>query len=72
MSTKIKKAMPSHRLYAVTKSADAKFWQPVGALWSHADGQGFNLRLESLPLNNAELVVRIVKADRAAAKGGAQ
>jgi len=72
MSTNLKKAAPTHRLYAVTKSADAKFWRPVGALWAHADGQGFNLRLESLPLNDADLVIRIVKADRATAKGGAQ
>ncbi len=72
MSTKNKKSAPTHRVYAVTKSADAKFWQPVGALWAHTDGQGFNLRLESLPLNDADLVIRIAKTDRVAAKGGAQ
>ena len=24
---------PSHRVYAVTKNGERKFWQPIGAAW---------------------------------------
>jgi hypothetical protein len=56
---------PSHRVYAVTKNGKQSFWQPIGAAWAHGDGEGFNLRLEFLPLNGAEIVVRKRKADLA-------
>ena len=65
------KTRPTHRLYAVTKSGDTKFWRPVGALWSHADNKGFNLRLEYLPLNEGELVIRIAGDEQAEGNGGA-
>jgi hypothetical protein len=54
---------PSYRVYAVTKNGKQSFWQPIGAAWAHADGEGFNLRLEYLPLNDAEIVIRKPKAD---------
>jgi hypothetical protein len=60
---------PTHRLYAVTKTGESKFWQPIGALWAHADGKGFNLRIDYLPLNDAELVIR-VKGDKRAEHNG--
>jgi hypothetical protein len=53
---------PSHRVYAVTKNGASKFWQPIGAAWAHSDGDGFNVRLEYLPLNEAEIVIRKPKA----------
>ena len=60
---------PSHRVYAVTKNGKQSFWQPIGAAWAHADGEGFNLRLEYLPLNEAEIVIRKPKADVTEAAG---
>jgi hypothetical protein len=66
------KTRPTHRIYAVTKSGDTKFWQPIGALWAHADGKGFNQRIDYLPLNDAELVIRINGDEQAEGKGGAQ
>jgi hypothetical protein len=71
MSTETTKSRPTHRLYAVTKSGEKKFWQPVGALWAHADSKGFNLRIDYLPLNDAELVVR-VKGDESAERGDSE
>jgi hypothetical protein len=59
MKTETNKARPTHRLYAVTKSGEKKFWQPVGALWAHADSKGFNLRIDYLPLSEADLVIRV-------------
>lgn len=63
---------PTHRVYAVTKNGadDKGFWTEIGAAWPHSDGKGFNLKLDYLPLNGAELVIRTPKQD--AAKGGAQ
>jgi hypothetical protein len=54
---------PSHRVYAVTKNGTNSFWQPIGAAWAHGDGEGFNLKLEYLPLNGAEIVIRKPKAE---------
>lgn len=54
---------PSHRIYAVTGNGQKKFWQPIGAAWAHADGEGFNLKLDYLPLNDADIVIRKPKAE---------
>ena len=59
------KTRPTHRVFAVTKQGGKKFWQPIGALWAHTDGQGFNQRLDYLPLNGAEIVIRIITDDEA-------
>jgi hypothetical protein len=70
MTTVNTKSRPTHRIYAVTKNGDSKFWQPIGAMWAHADAKGFNLRIDYLPLNSAEIVVRV--AGDKQAEGGAQ
>lgn len=49
-----------------TKNGGSKFWQPIGAMWPHADPQGFNLRIDYLPLNDAEIVVRVAGDKQAA------
>jgi hypothetical protein len=54
------KTRPTHRVYAVTKTGEKKFWQPIGALWAHSDGKGFSQRLDYLPLNDAQIVIRAV------------
>jgi hypothetical protein len=72
MTKETSKSRPSHRVYAVTKSGDSKFWQPVGAMWQHSDAKGFNLRLDYLPLNDAEIVVRVAGDKQAEGSGGAQ
>jgi hypothetical protein len=56
---------PSHRVYAVTKNGERSNWREIGAAWSHGDGEGFNLKLDFLPLNGAEIVIRKPKADEA-------
>jgi len=72
MTKETKNARPTHRVFAVTKSGEKKFWQPIGALWAHQDGQGFNQRLDYLPLNGAEIVVRVISDDdQAEGNGGA-
>lgn len=61
--------LPSHKVYAVTKGSKGNFWREIGAAWAHGDGEGFNLKLDMLPLNGAEIIIRKPKAD--AGEGGA-
>ena len=60
---------PTHRIYAVLRRGDKARWQEIGAAWAHGDGEGFNLKLDYLPLNAGEIVMRKPKA--AAGEGGA-
>ena len=71
MTKEATKSRPTHRVYAVTKNGEKKFWQPIGAMWAHADASGFNLRIDYLPLNEAEIVVRVA-GDKQAEAGDAQ
>ncbi len=58
---------PTYRLYAVRKAGDGKaFWTDIGAAWPNRDGKGFNLRLNLLPLDGSEIVMREPKEEGAA------
>jgi hypothetical protein len=57
---------PTHRVYAVSKRGEKSHWQEVGAAWGHKDAKGLNLKLDYLPLNGAELVLRIPDATETA------
>jgi len=72
MTKETNKIRPTHRVYAVTKNGEGKFWQPIGAMWAHADAKGFNLRIDYLPLNDAEIVVRVAGDKQAENTGDAQ
>jgi hypothetical protein len=48
---------PSHRVYAVSKKGERSFWREIGAAWPHKEGGGFNVTLDYLPLNGAEIVI---------------
>lgn len=63
MSNYTTSSRPTHRIYAVTKKGDQKIWRAIGALWPHGDGKGFNHKLDCLPLNGAEIVIRAIDAD---------
>jgi len=67
---------PTHRAYAVTQRNGKSYWREIGAAWAHTDGQGFGLKLDYLPLNGAEIVIRTPRADdtaeQPAGEGGAQ
>lgn len=76
MSTETQKSSkrPTHRIYGVSrKSPDDKgYWQEIGAAWAHNDGKGFSLKLEYLPVNGADIVVRVPEEKSEAQEGGAQ
>ena len=63
---------PTHRVYAVRKSGrDARFWAEIGAAWAIKDGKGFSLKLNLLPVGEADIVVREIQPETEA-EGGAQ
>jgi len=43
---------PTHVAYHVRDGkSDSSFWTRIGAAWQHQDGKGFNVQLESVPLD---------------------
>ncbi len=56
---------PTHRIYAVTRSdrSDKGFWSEIGAAWANKDGKGLSLKLNMLPLGEADLVIREIDED---------
>lgn len=59
MKTTKTTSRPTYRVYAVTKAAgDKSYWTDIGAAWANRDGKGFSLKLNYLPLNGADIVVR--------------
>ncbi len=42
---------PTHIAYQVRDNGQKGFWTRIGAAWAHADGKGFNIRLDSVPLD---------------------
>jgi hypothetical protein len=51
-SNEITPKAPSHVAYQVRDREGKKgFWTRIGSVWPHADGKGFNLQLEVVPLD---------------------
>ncbi|QDU45224.1 hypothetical protein Mal52_37150 [Symmachiella dynata] len=51
---------PSHSAYQVRDREGRKsFWTRIGSAWAHADGQGFNIQLDCVPLDG-KIVLRIM------------
>jgi hypothetical protein len=63
MSSQTSSSRPTHRIFAVTKNGNKKIWRAIGALWPHSDNKGFSHKLDCLPLNGAETVIREIDAD---------
>ncbi len=43
---------PSHIAYHVKDGNSGKgFWTRIGAAWAHADGNGFNIQIDVIPLD---------------------
>ena len=52
--------LPTHNVYVIEGEGENAFWTKVGAVWSHSDGEGFNIALTAVPLTG-RLVVRTRK-----------
>jgi hypothetical protein len=51
---------PSHIAYHVRNgNSDKCYWTRIGAAWRHADGNGFNIQIETMPLDG-RITLRIV------------
>jgi hypothetical protein len=43
---------PTHVVYQVRDRENGKsFWTRIGSAWAHADGKGFNIQIETVPLD---------------------
>lgn len=43
---------PSHTAYQVRDREGKKgIWTRIGSAWAHADGNGFNIQIEAVPLD---------------------
>jgi hypothetical protein len=43
---------PTHVAYQVRDSKGGKgYWTRIGSAWANADGKGFNIQLDSVPLD---------------------
>lgn len=51
--------MPTHVAYHVRNREGGKgFWTRIGSAWAHKDGKGFNIQLESTPIDG-HITIRI-------------
>jgi hypothetical protein len=67
-----KTKQPTHRVYAVRRTGqDTSHWAEIGAAWFNRDGKGFSLKLNLLPVGEADIVVREIQPE-ADTEGGAQ
>ena len=55
-----KSKAPTYIAYHVREAAgDDGYWTRVGAAWPHNDGKGFNIQLETTPLDG-RITLRVV------------
>lgn len=45
------------------KDGGKGFWTRIGAAWAHADGKGFNLQIEAVPLDG-RITLRVVSENK--------
>lgn len=45
------KTMPSHIAYQVRETEDKSYFNNIGAAYEHRDGQGYNIQLDSVPVD---------------------
>lgn len=50
-STATESKAPTHIAYHVRESKDKSFWTRIGAAWQHKDGKGFNIQVDTVPLD---------------------
>lgn len=51
---------PSHVAYHVRDREGGKgFWTRIGSAWQHADGKGFSIQIEAMPLDG-RITLRVV------------
>jgi len=55
---------PTHTAYQVRDREGRKsFWTRIGSAWAHADGKGFNIQLDAVPLDG-RVTLRVVAENK--------
>jgi hypothetical protein len=55
---------PTHAVYHVRDRQGQKgFWTRIGSAWAHADGQGFNVQVDVVPLDG-RITLRVASEKR--------
>ena len=55
---------PTHIAYVTRERAGKKsFWTRIGVAWANADGKGFNIQLETVPLDG-RITLRIATENK--------
>lgn len=55
---------PAHTVYFIPERENSP-WIPIGAAWTHKDGDGFSLKLDLLPNVPGRLCLRTFKPKEA-------
>ena len=50
---------PSHVAYQVRDGKGKGYWTRIGSAWTNGDGKGFNIQLDSVPLDG-RITLRVV------------
>jgi hypothetical protein len=53
---------PDYLAWHVTQKGEKAYWTKVGAAWTHKDGRGYTLQLETCPING-RIVLRLPLED---------
>ena len=53
---------PTHFAYQVSKGGQRSFWTRIGIAWVHKDGKGYNIKLDSLPIDG-NVILRITSEE---------
>jgi len=53
---------PDYLAWHVTQKGEKSYWNKVGAAWTHKDGRGYTLQLETCPING-RIVLRLPLED---------
>lgn len=55
---------PTHHALQAIETKERVIWNRIGAAWVHGDGKGFNVKLDSMPLDG-EVILREIGAKEA-------
>jgi hypothetical protein len=53
----------THIAYKVSNGGEKSYWTRIGVAFAHKDGNGFNIVLESLPIDG-KITLRVVAEDK--------
>ncbi len=72
MSNETESKRPSHIAYQVREGEENKsYFNRIGSVWPHKDGQGYNIQLDSVPVDG-RITVRSVQERLQEAKDNAR